>query len=106
MIFDKNQTSFRDVLEQAVWAKATRLLPLEVTLPHAGELASICEDYYNFLVNLLSCIYTNPKRYGLVADPSKSVHENGRYVNACDCSDWRGSELVGNDRVRPLQIKS
>jgi hypothetical protein len=76
MIFDKNQTEFEDCIRERIWEQATRLVPLEITLPYADELKSACKDWYDFNQDLCAGMYENPDRYGLFIDPNKSRWDN------------------------------
>ena len=81
MIFDKNQTVFKDCLQEKVWELGTALLPLGVTLPHVpDEYKSACEELYNFTYNILVDMYENPDEFGFVIDSSKQDYENKKQV--------------------------
>jgi len=81
MTFDKNQTVFRDCIQERVWELGTGLLPLDVTLPYVpAEYKSACEDLYHFTCNILADMYENPGQFGFVFDPSKQDYENKKQV--------------------------
>ena len=44
MLFDKNQTKFKDCIQEKIWELGTQLLPLNITLPYVpNEYKSACE---------------------------------------------------------------
>jgi len=81
MIFDKNQTEFDDCIRERIWEQATRLVPLEITLPYAGNLKSGCKEWYDFNLALYIGMYENPDRYGFFVDPNKTTWENKQQVD-------------------------
>ena len=80
MIFDRNQTEFKDCIQEKVWELATRQPPFERILPYADTLKSACADYYNFNQALLSDMYENPDRFGFEIDPSQPDWMNKKQV--------------------------
>jgi hypothetical protein len=81
MIFDKNQTDFKDCIREAVWELGTRQLPLEMTLSYVPDkLKSACTDWYNFNQNLFTDMYENPDRFGFEINPSQPGWVNKKQV--------------------------
>lgn len=81
MIFDKNQTKFKDCIQEKVWELATRQVPLDVTLPYVpDEYKSACLDKYNFRQNLFAAMYENPDLFGFKMDPSQPDWINKKQV--------------------------
>jgi len=97
MIFDKNQTVFKDCVQERVWELGTALLPLEVTLPYVpAEYKSACEDLYNFTYNILVDMYENPNEFGFAIDSSKQDYKNKKQVEFyCGVIFWL-KNLQGN----------
>ena len=81
MTFDKNQTTFKDCIQERVWELGTALLPIDVTLPYVpDEYKSACEDFYNFTYKILVDMYENPNKFGFSVDSSKQDYENKKQV--------------------------
>jgi len=81
LLFDKNQTVFKDCVQERVWELGTGLLPLETTLPYApAEYKTACEDLHNFTCKILADMYENPEKFGFIIDPSKPDYENKKQV--------------------------
>ena len=81
MIFDKNQTVFKDCIQEKVWHLGTALLPLNITLPYVpAEYKSACKDLYNFTCNILTDMYENPDKFGFAIDSAKQNYENQKQV--------------------------
>jgi hypothetical protein len=81
MIFNKNQTKFKNCIQEKVWELATRQIPLEITLPFVDDtLKSACTDWYNFNQKLFADMYENPNEFGFKLDPSKQDWENKKQV--------------------------
>lgn len=82
MIFDKNQTEFKDCIQERVWELCTRQVPLKITLPFIpDELKPACIDWYNFNKNLFADMYKNPDRFGFKNDLSHSNHVHREKVS-------------------------
>jgi hypothetical protein len=81
MIFNKNQTDFKDCIQEKVWEIGTALLQLNVTLSYVpAEYKSACEDLYNFTYKILTDMYENPDEFGFAIDSSKQDYENQKQV--------------------------
>ena len=81
MIFYKNQTAFKDCIQERIWELGTALLPLEITLPYVpDEYKSACENLYRFTYNILVDMYENPDEFGFAIDSSKQDYENKKQV--------------------------
>ena len=97
MFFDKNQTDFRDCIQEKVWELGANLLPLNITLPYVpNEYKSACEDLYNFTYNLLVDMYESPDCFGFMIDPSKQDYENKKQVEFYFWLIGWLKDLVGN----------
>ena len=108
MIFDKNQTEFKDIIQEGIWEIGTRQVPLETTLPFIPEeLKAACEDLHKFTNNLLADMYESPDSFGLEVNHSKSDEENKEqskfYFNfLTGIFKLKGMILVGNNYEIPL----
>jgi len=81
MPFDKNQTEFKDIIQEKIWELGARQLPLEVSLPFVpDELKPACTDFYNFTRDLLADMYENPIGFGFEIDPSQPGWMNVKQV--------------------------
>ena len=80
-MFDKNQTTFKDCIQERARELGTALLPLNVTLLYVpDEYKSACEDLYKFTFNILADMYENPNDFGFVIDSSKQDYKNQKQV--------------------------
>ena len=103
MIFDKNQTEFKDCIQEKVWELGTRLLPLDITLPYVpDEYKSACEDLYNFTHDILVDMYENPQNFGFVIDSTKSDYENKKQVEFYFWLMGWAKILAGNELIFTL----
>jgi len=102
VIFDKNQTVFKDCIQEKVWEIGTGLLPLEITLPYVpAEYKSACGDLYHFTHTLLADMYENPDLFGFAVDPSKQDYENKKQVEFYFWFLGGLINLVGNQYEMP-----
>ena len=103
-MFDKNQTIFKDCIQEKIWEIGTGLLPLDITLPYVpAEYKSACEDLYNFTYNLLTDMYENPHLFGFVIDSSKQDYENKKQVEFYFWIIGGLINLVGNQYDMPSE---
>ncbi len=102
MIFNKNQTVFKDCIQTKVWEIGTKLLPLDITLPYVpDEYKSACKDFYNFTYNLLTDMYENPDNFGFIIDSNKADYENQKQVEFYFWFIGGLINLVGNKYEMP-----
>jgi len=102
MLFDKNQTIFKDCIQEKVWEIGTNLLPIHITLPYVpSEYKSACEDLYNFTYNLLADMYETPDSFGFMVDSSKADYENKKQVEFYFWLIGGLKNLMGNQYKMP-----
>ena len=81
LLFDRNQTHFDDCIQEKIWELATRLLPLEVTLPYVPDaLKAACAQWHEFNQNLFADMRDNPSRFGFEIDPAQPDYMNKKQV--------------------------
>jgi len=82
MEFDRNQTEFRDCLQERAWELATRQVPLALTQPFIPDaLQPACSDWYHFSRNLFADMYENPARFGFEVDAAQPDWMNRKQVD-------------------------
>jgi hypothetical protein len=88
MLFDVNQTEFQSEIHRAIWAIGKSIVPFEISIAEIIDIDLIngLRQVYDFSIDILSEMYENPGKYGLIdgkncLDRTGSVTSFYRFLN-------------------------